>query len=79
MEGRTTFVVSSRLGLFRRADVILVIEEGRLADQGTHEELVRRPGPYHETAVLQIMDLGSGREPGVPGTGPAPAGASVPG
>jgi ATP-binding cassette subfamily B protein len=57
MTGRTTFVVSSRLSLLRRADRILVLENGRLTQTGTHEELVRRPGPYHETALLQIMDL----------------------
>jgi len=57
MMGRTTFVVSSRLSLLRRADLILVLENGRLTQTGTHEELVHRPGPYHETALLQIMDL----------------------
>jgi ATP-binding cassette subfamily B protein len=58
MTGRTTFVVSSRLSLLRRADLILVLEDGRLTRSGTHDELVHRPGPYHETALLQIMDLG---------------------
>jgi ABC-type multidrug transport system fused ATPase/permease subunit len=57
MQGRTTFVVSSRLNLLRRADLILVLEAGRLTQSGTHEELVHCPGPYHETALLQIMDL----------------------
>jgi ABC-type multidrug transport system fused ATPase/permease subunit len=57
MTGRTTFVVSSRVNLLRRADLILVLEDGRLTQSGTHEELVHRPGPYHETALLQIMDL----------------------
>lgn len=56
MAGRTTFVVSGRLSLLRRADVILVLEDGRLTQTGTHAELVHRPGPYHETALLQIMD-----------------------
>jgi ABC-type multidrug transport system fused ATPase/permease subunit len=58
MSGRTTFVVSSRLSLLRRADLILVLEDGRLTQSGTHAELVHRPGLYHETALLQIMDLG---------------------
>ena len=57
--GRTTFVVSSRLSLLRRADLILVLEGGRLTQSGTHAELVHRPGPYHETALLQMMDLGT--------------------
>jgi ATP-binding cassette subfamily B protein len=57
MTGRTTFVVSSRLSLLRRADLILVLENGRLTQSGTHAELVHRPGPYHETALLQIMEL----------------------
>ncbi len=51
MAGRTTFVVSSRLSLLRRADLILVLEDGRLTQTGTHDELVHRPGPYHETAA----------------------------
>jgi ATP-binding cassette subfamily B protein len=57
MEGRTTFVVANRLSLLRRADVILVLERGRLARVGTHDELVRLPGAYRETALLQLMDL----------------------
>ena len=70
MTGRTTFVVSSRLSLLRRADLILVLEDGRLAQSGTHEELVHLPGPYHETALLQIMDLDEGRESKAEGRGP---------
>jgi ABC-type multidrug transport system fused ATPase/permease subunit len=57
MAGRTAFVVSSRLSLLRRADKILVLENGRLTQTGTHDELAHRPGVYHETALLQIMDL----------------------
>ena len=61
MAGRTTFVVSSRLSLLRRADLILVLEDGRLTQTGTHAELVHWPGLYRETALLQIMDLDEGR------------------
>jgi len=57
MDGRTTFVVSGRLSLLRRADVILVLEDGQVTMTGTHDELVRRPGAYRETAQLQMMDL----------------------
>ena len=35
----------------------IVLENGRLTQTGTHEELAHRPGMYHETAILQIMDL----------------------
>jgi ABC-type multidrug transport system fused ATPase/permease subunit len=56
--GRTTFVVSGRVSLLRRADRILVLEGGRLVQSGSHAELVHAPGPYRETALLQIMDLG---------------------
>jgi len=57
MSGRTTFVVSNRLSLLRRADLILVLSQGRLSHVGTHNELVRQAGPYRETALLQCMDL----------------------
>ena len=57
MRGRTTFVVANRLSLLRRADLVLVLDKGRLAQTGTHDELLRAPGPYRETAALQLMDL----------------------
>jgi ATP-binding cassette subfamily B protein len=57
MTGRTAFVVANRLSLLRRADVILVLEKGRLARMGRHDELVHVPGIYRETALLQLMDL----------------------
>ena len=57
MAGRTTFVVANRLSLLRRADIILVLANGRLVETGTHDSLVRIPGPYRETALLQLLDL----------------------
>jgi len=57
MTGRTTFVVANRLSLLRRADIVLVLEKGRLRQTGTHEQLLKSPGPYQETALLQLMDL----------------------
>jgi ATP-binding cassette subfamily B protein len=57
MAGRTTFIVANRLSLLRRADLLLVLDKGRLAQSGTHEQLVQAPGPYRETALLQLMDL----------------------
>jgi ATP-binding cassette subfamily B protein len=76
MEGRTTFVVANRLSLLRRADVILVLDKGRLAQMGRHEELVRLPGPYRETALLQLMDLGE-RNAGPCGSTAPPDGAQT--
>ena len=58
MAGRTTFMVSSRLSLLRRTDFILVLDDGCLIQSGSHADLVHRAGPYHETALLQMMDLG---------------------
>ena len=57
MAGRTTFVVANRLSLLRRADVILVLAQGRLVSVGTHDELMNKPGLYRDTALLQLMDL----------------------
>jgi ATP-binding cassette subfamily B protein len=62
MLGRTTFVVANRLSLLRRADVILVLDKGRLVKRGTHDELVLVPGPYREAALLQLSDTQSSAE-----------------
>jgi ATP-binding cassette subfamily B protein len=57
MKGRTVFIAANRLSLLRRADVILVLEQGRLIQSGSHDSLVRLEGPYRDTAMLQFMDL----------------------
>jgi ATP-binding cassette subfamily B protein len=54
MEGRTTLVIAHRLATIRDADRILVLDKGRLIDQGTHDELVRKGGRYAELARLQF-------------------------
>ncbi|RYE77805.1 MAG: ABC transporter, partial [Hyphomicrobiales bacterium] len=53
-QGRTTLVIAHRLATIRDADRILVLEKGRLIDQGTHDELVRKGGRYAELAKLQF-------------------------
>ncbi len=55
MDGRTTFVIAQRLSTARSADVVLVIDEGRMVDSGTHEELLERSGLYAEIAASQLI------------------------
>ncbi len=54
MAGRTSFVVAHRLSTIRRADRILVIEDGRIAEMGTHKELLREKGHYYRLYTQQF-------------------------
>ncbi len=54
MEGRTTFVIAHRLSTVHRADKIIVMREGQIAEQGTHQELVEHDGLYKEIYDLQL-------------------------
>ena len=54
MEGRTTFVIAHRLSTVHRADKIVVLKDGQIAEQGTHEELVEYNGLYREIYDLQL-------------------------
>ena len=56
MRGRTTFVVAHRLSTLRRADFIIVLDRGRIVQQGTHNALMATKGPYQRLAALQVVD-----------------------
>jgi len=56
MEGRTSIVIAHRLATVRRADVIFVIEEGRVVEQGTHAQLLENGGLYARLYELQFKD-----------------------
>ena len=53
MKDRTTFVIAHRLSTIRQADQILVIEEGKIAERGTHDELIDRKGRYYDLYTYQ--------------------------
>jgi len=57
MRGRTTLVVAHRLATVQSADRIVVMDQGRIVDQGTHAELMRAGGLYARSAALQFLDV----------------------
>ena len=56
MKGRTTFVIAHRLSSVKRADEVLVIEGGRIAERGTHADLISRDGHYRRIYDVQMRD-----------------------
>ena len=53
MEGRTTFVIAHRLSTIKQADQILVIEQGKIAESGSHDELIAKKGRYFDLYTYQ--------------------------
>lgn len=62
MEGRTTFIIAHRVSSLKRANQILVFDEGRVVDAGTHEDLLSRTGLYREIFDMQFQDFASMNE-----------------
>jgi ATP-binding cassette subfamily B protein/subfamily B ATP-binding cassette protein MsbA len=58
MSGRTTFLIAHRLSTIRRADVILVLDRGRLVERGTHHDLMERRGLYRQLYEMQTRRPG---------------------
>jgi ATP-binding cassette subfamily B protein len=77
MEGRTAFVIAQRLTTVRDADQILVFEEGRIVERGTHDELLSRTGFYRELYDLQMKDQEDAARPGAVIEDAHPAGATA--
>ena len=63
LAGRTTFVIAHRLSTIRRADQILLMEEGRVVERGTHEELMKADGAYRGMVMRQIESNEGSAEP----------------
>ncbi len=56
LEGRTSFIIAHRLSTIRNADRILVIDKGRIVEQGTHRDLMRQKGRYYKLYTNQFLD-----------------------
>jgi ATP-binding cassette subfamily B protein len=63
MAGRTTLVIAHRLATILKADRIVVMDQGRIVDQGTHAELVRKGGLYARLAALQFQEAETAQRP----------------
>jgi len=63
LAGRTTFVIAHRLSTIRRADLILLMEDGRIIERGTHEELMAAGGVYSGMVLRQMASHGHEDEP----------------
>jgi ATP-binding cassette subfamily B protein len=57
MEGRTSFVIAHRLSTIRKADVILVINDGQIIERGNHAQLLKQKGFYYNLYMSQFSNI----------------------
>ncbi len=62
MQGRTTFVIAHRLSTVRQADLILLLEKGRIIARGTHEQLLARSERYQDIYQRQLRPAATTEE-----------------
>ena len=56
LKGHTSFVIAHRLSTIRSADLILVVKDGKIIEQGTHKELLAEKGYYHDLYYMQFEE-----------------------
>ena len=56
LKGRTSFIIAHRLSTVRTADRILVIDDGKIKEMGTHQELLRKKGAYYKLYTNQFQE-----------------------
>jgi ATP-binding cassette subfamily B protein len=64
MRGRTVFIIAHRLSTVAHADLIVLLDRGRVVDRGRHAELLARSAAYRELVEAQLLDLERPVSPG---------------
>jgi ABC-type multidrug transport system fused ATPase/permease subunit len=57
MKGRTSLVIAHRLATIRNASQILVLQDGKIKESGTHKDLIAKKGLYSESVAMQTMEI----------------------